>query len=362
MRKRIATAMLASLAFASPQAIALGAESPVTATRNVHTECVQSDSQERCDAFFRDYMSAASERHAEEEAAAAANLARMKELRQAYAIAKQPEMLQPDRLLLNDAFVRVANRRRNRDPKTGRDMGEAPIKFFIDSAGVPYHTSVWPQTVGFRHTDFSMYALKPSDHLDGCPRLASLANPRDADYCVALEGVTFTPAETASGKRVAALLKGRIIYGNGQVNIEIDEVEPILFAKPNAPTERVEQDATPATGAPVEDTSFIPESETAAASQPPQSASVRAYSPSFLCSAASTATEHAICGNEQLALLDRMLAKAYSASLARLNGAQRSELMSGQKNWLKQRDADCGGDVACLQATIEDRLEHLLRL
>ncbi len=86
-------------------------------------------------------------------------------------------------------------------------------------------------------------------------------------------------------------------------------------------------------------TSFQPSSTPTA-----PSASAR---PSFDCAKASTAAEHAICGSENLASADRMIATEFRAGLKRRSGADKKAWLGRQREFLKEREA-CGGNVGCL--------------
>ena len=88
----------------------------------------------------------------------------------------------------------------------------------------------------------------------------------------------------------------------------------------------------------------------------------RSFSPSFSCSAASMASEHAICADEELAALDRGIADAYAEALRRNHGDARAKLVMSQRAWVRRRDADCGDDIACLKATMDERSAQLERL
>ena len=81
--------------------------------------------------------------------------------------------------------------------------------------------------------------------------------------------------------------------------------------------------------------------------------------PSFDCAKASTAVEKTICDeqNPQLALRDGALARLYDA-LKQETG--HDAVLAGQAAWLKTRDA-CGGDVACLTESYDERLAVLAR-
>jgi uncharacterized protein YecT (DUF1311 family) len=78
--------------------------------------------------------------------------------------------------------------------------------------------------------------------------------------------------------------------------------------------------------------------------------------PSYSCSKAQTATEHAICGSEVLRSFDAQIARAFSTLRAKAGLAATEE----QRLWLKSRDSSCMGDVDCLAERMRTRLRSLL--
>lgn len=82
--------------------------------------------------------------------------------------------------------------------------------------------------------------------------------------------------------------------------------------------------------------------------------------PSFACVGTGlSVSETAICGSHVLAALDVELAKAYSTKLKSADAASRNSVLQDQRTWLARRDAECGGDVACLQSLLVRRLAEL---
>jgi len=85
------------------------------------------------------------------------------------------------------------------------------------------------------------------------------------------------------------------------------------------------------------------------------------FSPSFDCQKATTAVEHAICNDPQLAALDGELDAAYQEARSILNNDEKRVLRDAQRAWLKVRDA-CEADtwpVLCVKTTVMERLEEL---
>jgi peptidoglycan-N-acetylglucosamine deacetylase len=87
--------------------------------------------------------------------------------------------------------------------------------------------------------------------------------------------------------------------------------------------------------------------------------------PSFECSEAQTAIEHAICSDMQLAQLDRRTAEAFNMRLRlEASGNQQPTVRAQQQAWLGQRDAACAGRadadlVSCLDPQYQLRLTAL---
>ena len=87
--------------------------------------------------------------------------------------------------------------------------------------------------------------------------------------------------------------------------------------------------------------------------------------PSFECSEAQTAIEHAICSDMQLAQLDRRTAEAFNMRLRlEASGNQQPIVRAQQQAWLGQRDAACAGRadadmVSCLDPQYQLRLTAL---
>ena len=67
--------------------------------------------------------------------------------------------------------------------------------------------------------------------------------------------------------------------------------------------------------------------------------------PSFNCARATTQSELAICADPRLSRLDRDVAAAYAAALARSSAD--GEIRAAQRRWISLRDG-CGSDRQCI--------------
>jgi uncharacterized protein YecT (DUF1311 family) len=83
-----------------------------------------------------------------------------------------------------------------------------------------------------------------------------------------------------------------------------------------------------------------------------------AFSASFDCGAAATATERLICSDADLSKRDEELAASYKTTLAALDEVNRKRLVAEQKSWLKSSRSLCN-DVACLRRSYETRARLL---
>jgi uncharacterized protein YecT (DUF1311 family) len=84
--------------------------------------------------------------------------------------------------------------------------------------------------------------------------------------------------------------------------------------------------------------------------------------PSFDCTKARTATEHAICGDVALARLDRDVSENWSSQYANDNDPpHKAKFKATQIAWLAERDKDCNtaNRVACLTTLYQARLAVL---
>lgn len=100
-----------------------------------------------------------------------------------------------------------------------------------------------------------------------------------------------------------------------------------------------------------------------------------AGAPSFNCALASAPVEKLICADDSLADLDAALGRAYQARRLALAEAQRPALITGQREWLKDRQSQCrlaaqgpldlatsGPATACLAKLYRARVEQLAAL
>ncbi|MBL8144133.1 MAG: DUF1311 domain-containing protein [Acidobacteria bacterium] len=81
--------------------------------------------------------------------------------------------------------------------------------------------------------------------------------------------------------------------------------------------------------------------------------------PSFDCAKASTATEKAICGADDLSQLDKALGQQYGKARSLASIAKRRMLVDEQRGWLERRNA-CGGTATCLRPLMQKRLDTLV--
>lgn len=87
-----------------------------------------------------------------------------------------------------------------------------------------------------------------------------------------------------------------------------------------------------------------------------------AQAASFDCAKAGTATEKAICRDPALSKQDEAVAAAFKAALTLWpTGNWPTYIRTEQRNWLKDRNGICKGDVACLKRDYELRLGYLTR-
>jgi uncharacterized protein YecT (DUF1311 family) len=83
--------------------------------------------------------------------------------------------------------------------------------------------------------------------------------------------------------------------------------------------------------------------------------------PSFDCARAGTSSEKAICSSDSLATYDRDIARSFSAARESMDARSAYDLLQGQRAWLEERNA-CGGNWACLDGTMRERVQYLRRV
>lgn len=107
----------------------------------------------------------------------------------------------------------------------------------------------------------------------------------------------------------------------------------------------------------------IVRSESEDAEMPSTVAESSASGPSFTCRAGLSPSEATICGDSSLASLDSELSHSYQTALhatdAKQDAVRRSYLVSMQRQWLKERNKQCGADAACLEEFMKSRIDEL---
>lgn len=77
--------------------------------------------------------------------------------------------------------------------------------------------------------------------------------------------------------------------------------------------------------------------------------------PSFDCARAGTPTEFAVCGAEELWVLDKAMANLYFLYKRNTNTSRGVEFLESQRTWLQRRD-ECGANPDCLAERYSSRL------
>jgi uncharacterized protein YecT (DUF1311 family) len=85
------------------------------------------------------------------------------------------------------------------------------------------------------------------------------------------------------------------------------------------------------------------------------------YRASFDCTKAASDAEITVCGEEELAALDRELASAFAAARSRATGEKQKTLVAAQRAWLEDRDRQCIYKFIpeCLREIYRKRLAEL---
>jgi uncharacterized protein len=76
------------------------------------------------------------------------------------------------------------------------------------------------------------------------------------------------------------------------------------------------------------------------------------------CAKAASPAEHAICRTYSLGQAEARMATLYAIATSLVAMGQRGDIRDAQHEWLKTRD-ECGGDVACLTESYNERIQQL---
>ena len=156
----------------------------------------------------------------------------------------------------------------------------------------------------------------------------------DIDYTVAPGGIVTLGAAEALTEPLATLSQGRA-------------VAPVAPAPPMVPGTMMPapgQLPTPVPPPP----------------PPPRLAPPPEYGakPSFDCALARTISEHAVCGNSNLAALDRAMASHYVGALSVANPAAARLLRDTRDPFLGYRER-CGSDASCIDRVYRGRIQEI---
>ena len=77
--------------------------------------------------------------------------------------------------------------------------------------------------------------------------------------------------------------------------------------------------------------------------------------PSYDCGKAKSATERAICNDEQLRELDGVLGNTYRLILAKATADDRLAIRADEQRWIAERDARCANDSDCIRSYLQAR-------
>ena len=213
---------------------------PVSATRNVRTECGGGSTQAKCDQFMADYLAYEAYRDKKKEEDLAARTARNKpifdEVQRRSEIATLPK-LKPGAFAI-DLSKQAENAVHSRRPRVEGLVYEYPVTFYLDEKGVPYHSSLWPQGRGFDVSTYEIYEVR-QDQVQHCTplnQLRHLAVAKD-EKCVALTGFSFNPAVTIEGKPIASEVQGKFVLSVKGLDFEVVGAKPIPFGAVNQPSQ-----------------------------------------------------------------------------------------------------------------------------
>jgi len=76
------------------------------------------------------------------------------------------------------------------------------------------------------------------------------------------------------------------------------------------------------------------------------------------CRTATTAADVAVCGDQQLARLDRELGRLYGQHFSAATGANKDQLKEDLRVWLAERDK-CGSRQVCLSSVYQAFIDYL---
>jgi uncharacterized protein YecT (DUF1311 family) len=146
----------------------------------------------------------------------------------------------------------------------------------------------------------------------------------------------------------------------------IDNTPVSQPAAPQADAAKPSSQAAPAdlssnTNSQTEDQQALQPPDATAATSDPELLKVisNTSGPSFDCSTATNVTARAICGNDQLRLLDRQMAILY---YSKSNYANDPAARTAQRDWLHNRNETCVADVLCLTDQFNQRIQQLNQL
>jgi TonB family protein len=105
-----------------------------------------------------------------------------------------------------------------------------------------------------------------------------------------------------------------------------------------------------------------PASEGSGSSTVERNVGASARRPSFDCLNASTATEHAICGSDDLSRLDARVGVLYRLVLVDSPPERQETVRVAQRRWIIERQAQCGGEASCIQEFLQSRSGQLQAL
>ena len=206
---------------------------PVSPTRNVRTECGGGATQATCDAFMADYLAYQAVLQSRKEEASAIRKVRYEQIESEGRLVTLPRLIRPAKFGFSSELQRRLSQAR---PRVEGLVQEWQVRFFVDSSGRPYHSSVWAYRYSLGLETYELHEIA-NDSVQACKPLADVQYlARTSNDCLALEGVAFTPALTADGTAMAADVIGKFMMASGGLGFEVVSAKPILFPTPNEPT------------------------------------------------------------------------------------------------------------------------------